>query len=119
VYGPPRTIRRLQTGQASQRPELSTAFAAGGNDAAVRLALVPSAGARNFVESLSADLPEELGGGPITPITRGLQWAVLSVQAPPHAGAKLIVQAKDAENAKALNNILDKAFAYARQEAKG
>ena len=52
-------------------------------------------------------LPQELGGGPITPISQGVRWVTLAYDMPPKPLARLVVQAQNAEAAGQLRGIVD------------
>ena len=43
------------------------------------------------------NLPKELGGGPITTITRGLSWTAIGLTPDPEPSVQLVVQGKDAD----------------------
>jgi hypothetical protein len=87
--------------QPVERPELKAAFAAAG-DAMVQVALIPPPASRRAVEELAPQWPQELGGGPTSVLTRGVVWAALSIDLPPHVGARLTIQSENASAAEAL-----------------
>ena len=60
-------------------------------------------------------LPKELGGGPITGVTRGLLWTAAGLSPDPEPRRQLVVQAKDAESAQALNALGKSILQYLRQ----
>ena len=66
-------------------PNLLAAMAAGG-DTSIQIAIVPSTTLRRSIEESLAVLPEELGGGPITTLTRGLSWISLTFGVRTQAG---------------------------------
>ena len=90
--------------------DLAKAFAAAGADAPFRLALVPGEAARKLLEEQSPTLPEELGGGDVKLVSRGVRWATLSISQKPAIGINLTIQASDAEHAKGLMELLAKAI---------
>jgi prepilin-type processing-associated H-X9-DG protein len=99
------------------RPELEKAFAEAG-DAPVRVAFSPPEGLRQLLAH-AKELPEELGGGPVTPVSSGLRWASLALQTrSDHEGfsLSLIIQAKDAATAQQLSGILDTAHQTVAKE---
>ena len=66
-------LERVRQLKPVERPELAAAFATLG-DTGAELVLTPSADTRRVVEEMLPILPKELGGGPITSVTRGLLW---------------------------------------------
>lgn len=96
AHGP--TVERLKQLQAVPRPELEPALAATGN-AAVQLVVLPAADQRRAIEELMPDLPEEIGGGPSTLLTRGMIWASCGIDLPPQLAARLVIQSADASAA--------------------
>ena len=78
----PATLERLKKLKPQPRPELSQAFEAAGKGQ-IHLATIPSEDARKSLESLVTNLPDELGGGSIESVTRGMKWACLAIELPP------------------------------------
>jgi hypothetical protein len=99
-------LERARAIKAVDRPDLMKALDAGG-DAAVTAAAAPSADSRRALEELLPKLPQEVGGGPSTVVTRGVVWANLALRPPPNGSLKLVVQSKDPEAAKALGALVD------------
>jgi prepilin-type processing-associated H-X9-DG protein len=56
------------------------------------------------------NLPPELGGGPITTLTRGVRWATLAMTFEPKPTLRAVVQAKDADTAKSLQALTQNAW---------
>jgi hypothetical protein len=110
-------LERARQADPAERPELTTALAAVG-DTAGELLLVPSADARRVLEETLPNLPRELGGGPITSVSRGLAWAALSLTQDPEPSLRCIVQGKDAASAKALNELGKNTVHLVRQSAQ-
>lgn len=98
-------VKRLE--QKKDRPDLARALAAAG-DTPVRAVLVISADMRKVAEETAPNLPRELGGGPITTVSRGVQWIAASVDPGAKPRVELQVQCSDAESAKAIRDILSK-----------
>jgi prepilin-type processing-associated H-X9-DG protein len=92
------TLKRLRQLKPAPRPELARAFAAAG-DAAGQVLLLPTADSRRVIEELFPTLPRELGGGPSTVLTHGLEWAALGVNTTPGLSLRLTVQSRDAQAA--------------------
>ncbi len=108
VGGAPGQLERLRARKAFQpvsRPELAQAFAAAG-DTTAQFLLIPTADSRKVVEEMMPTLPEEVGGGPSTAVTRGLMWAAVGVDLPPKMSAKLVIQSQDAASARALKGVI-------------
>lgn len=118
VLAPQATIDRLRAAEPTRLPDLASAFDAAGKGQ-FRMALVPQEGARKTVESLIAELPDELGGGSIQIISRGMQWMSLAVGLPPSPSLKIVVQATDPAAAAKLNEVITKAINWAGQRKEG
>ncbi|MCI0459302.1 MAG: DUF1559 domain-containing protein [Gemmataceae bacterium] len=101
--------RRL-TLKPQARPELARAFAAAG-DTSAQFLVLPTADHRRVIEELLPTLPDELGGGPSTVLTRGLQWAAVGIDGPPKAALRVVVQSQDADSARKLRAWLENALA--------
>jgi hypothetical protein len=115
--GPKTTIGRLKTMTPSARADLATAFAAVPN-AAVAAVLVPSADQRRVLEESLPKLPEQLGGGPGTVVSRGVRWAAVGVTTKPKLSVNLVAQAPDARAAQALQSVFTKGAEFVAQAAK-
>ena len=101
--------------EAAARPDLAKAFAAGG-DAPFRMALVPGEAGRKFMEEKHPTLPEQVGGGDIKLISRGVRWATAGITQKPSFGMNLTVQASDAESAKGLMDLFAKSMASLKEQ---
>jgi len=104
VGGGEKTMARLKTLKADQRPELAKAFAAAG-DTAIQAILIPSNENRRIVEEIMPKLPQELGGGPITVVTRGVLWGSLGMDLAPKTSVQLTVQSQDSASAQKLRDL--------------
>lgn len=111
------TIDRLKSLSPSARPDLPKAFAALPN-AVAQIALVPGKDQRRIVEEMLPNLPAQLGGGPGTILTRGIQWAVCGVESKPSAQVSVVIQCKDASAATAIQEIAGKAVMFAARAGK-
>lgn len=98
----------LALAQKAKNAEAQQAFGAV-QGAAVKMVLLPPRPFLRAQEEVAPKLPPELGGGPITTITRGFQWAALGVDLEPKLRLKATLQATDADAAQALHQIIDKA----------
>jgi prepilin-type processing-associated H-X9-DG protein len=108
-------LDRIREGRPAARPELAKAFAAAG-DAAIRVVLVPTADSRRVVEEMLPMLPEQIGGGPTTAITRGVLWVAAGIEMKPDLLLRMRVQSESAEAAKALDGVIGRILERARQE---
>lgn len=100
-------LERVRVAAAVARPELSAAFAAAGaGRIAARLLILPSVELRRVLEETVPSFPAELGGGPITDLTRGMMWAASGLEVEPGPSLRLIVEAKDPVAAKALERLV-------------
>jgi prepilin-type processing-associated H-X9-DG protein len=99
------TRKRLRTLKPVPRPELAQALA---GTELLRLVLVPTTDTARILEEVMPMLPDELGGGPIRPLSRGLRWAAVNVEAP-RLGLRWTVQAADNASARALHQLLGEA----------
>lgn len=99
----PAVLKRVQAMTPVPRPEILDGL---GKDApAGRLVVAPTTDARRILEEVLPTLPEQLGGGPITALTKG--WRYLTLDADPAAGtARLTVHGKDADAARDLEALL-------------
>lgn len=96
-----RTLKRLKIAEPDVRPALADAFRAAG-DTDAQILLLPTDNDRRVVEELMPTLPEQIGGGPSTIVTRGVRWLALGIDAPPKMSLRLTVQSADAKAAAAL-----------------
>ncbi len=65
---------------------------------------------RRIFEEMLTTLPRELGGGPVTTVTRGVRWASVTLEAEPKVTVRLVVQSRDSGTAKALNELVQDAL---------
>lgn len=118
VFGEPQTLDRLKAAKPAPRIELARAFDAAGNGQ-IRIALIPQEGPRKAFEGIAADLPKELGGGPIQTVSRGLSWASISIAFPPNPSLRVLIQSPDAGSAAKLNDVITHAIDWARDRKEG
>ncbi len=98
-------LARLRSSKPDPRPELANAFAAAG-DGFAQLLVVPGADVRRVVEEILPNLPSQVGGGPITTLTRGCLWADLGMNGPPRESLQIVIQSKDAAAANSFAALL-------------
>lgn len=104
VAAPGSTFDRLRKSPPDPRPELAQAFEAAGDTAGQVLILPPKHAARVLDEVLPT-LPEELGGGPSSVVTRGLLWVAIGVNVTPKVSHRAVTQARDNQAAVALREM--------------
>jgi Protein of unknown function (DUF1559) len=107
-------LDRVRQLKPVNRSELGAAFATLG-DTSAELVLIPSVDTRRVVEEILPILPKELGGGPITGVTRGLLWTAAGLNPEPEPRLQFVVQAKDAESAQILSALGKSLIQYSRQ----
>jgi len=109
VAGTPAGLASIRNAVPKARPELTAAMAAG-DDPSIQVAIMPSTTQRRSIEESMTVLPSQLGGGPITTLTRGLSWISLTLAFGPKPVVRAVVQAKDPDTAKALLNLAQDAL---------
>src|SRR5205085_3766707 len=85
------TLQKLNNFMPAPRPDIARAMV---EDPAAALTAVvaPSNDTRKVIEAVMPRLPREMGGGPSTVLTHGLQWGTLNVHLPPQASLKFVAQ---------------------------
>jgi hypothetical protein len=100
-------LARLEKMTPDPRPELATALEAAG-DTAVQIILLPPKHFKRVFEETMPQLPQEIGGGPSSVITKGCLWAALGMDLSPRLSARLVVQSQDAAAAAGLADLCSK-----------
>lgn len=119
VLGWTPTIERLRAAAPlALQTDLAGAFDAAGKGQ-IRIALIPQEGARKMVENLITALPQELGGGSIQIVSRGMQWMSLAIGLPPSPSLRIVVQGTNAAAAGKLNDVINRAITWAAQRKEG
>lgn len=98
-------IDRAAAQGGKARPEVFEAMAAVAT-LPVRAVFAPTADMRRVVETMSPNLPKEVGGGPSATLTRGVRWLAVGAQAGEGLSGTLIIQSLDEPSASALNNAI-------------
>jgi hypothetical protein len=111
-------IDRILRAKPADRPELSAALKES-PDSRIQIALIPSAVQRKALEEAMPTLPVPLGGGSISTLTRGMQWASLALTFEPKPIVRIVVQGKDADAAKALQKLAKDGLNLAAGSLKG
>lgn len=101
--GSERAWQRIERQEPDTRPELAEAFGAAG-DTALQMLILPTDEHRRVVEQIMPRLPQEIGQGPSTILTRGMLWAAIGIGAPPDVSLRLVMQSQDAAAATALRS---------------
>jgi hypothetical protein len=70
----------------------------------MQVVLLPSTSSRQIVEQLLPTLPRELGGGPSTVLTRGIQWAAAGQEITPKMALHVVIQSQDTKAAQKLHD---------------
>jgi hypothetical protein len=91
----------LKTLKPAPRPEVAAGFAAAG-DTAAQVLLIPPAYTSRVIEEVMPQLPKEIGNGPSSILTRGISWAAVGIDLPPHPALRLVIKSQDAAAATAL-----------------
>jgi hypothetical protein len=104
VVAPDMTFDRLRKSPPDPRPELAQAFEAAGDTAGQVLILPPKHAAR-VLDDVLPTLPDELGGGPSSVVTRGLLWVAIGVNVTPKVSHRAVTQARDNQAAVALREM--------------
>jgi hypothetical protein len=97
------THQRLKKQKPGSRPDVVEALAGAGP---ARLVMVPTRDAARILEETMPALPEEVGGGSIKPLSRGLKGVTLDLETMPKPELRLTVRAADSAAAKALDALI-------------
>ncbi|MBP8261816.1 MAG: hypothetical protein KA118_19360 [Verrucomicrobia bacterium] len=98
-------LERIRALKPADLGHLESAFAAA-RPGVLQAALLPYQDAGRIIEELMPALPSMLGGGSSSTLTRGLQWATLSIQQPPEWSVELAIRSTTAADAEALHQWL-------------
>lgn len=116
--GTPDVLDRVRGAKPTRRGDLTAALSSSG-DAPALLLIVPSANQRRVVEELVPTLPQELGGGAMTAITRDLRWASVALGAGAKPTVRVVVQSRNPASAAVLNRLFLDALKLLSQAAHG
>jgi prepilin-type processing-associated H-X9-DG protein len=116
VCGAEATIERLKAMKPAPRPELAKAFGLAG-DTAAQFIFSPTDDTRRVLREMLPRLPDEIGGGSGKMLADGVQWAVISANAPPKLSLDVRVQSKDEDSAAALRGLVMSGIQILRQKA--
>jgi serine/threonine protein kinase len=98
---PPGDATAIEVNTAKRREEFAPAIECAQANAAWAV-FAPSTHTRRLVERMMPQLPQFIGGGPVTVVTRDLSWASLGINGPPEAAVHVVVKLRDVEAAKEI-----------------
>jgi len=107
-------LREEQNGTAATPEPLARAASlalTGEHD--VELVLMPTADVVRVLEAMLPELPREIGGGPVSLLTRGLSRAAMRMQLPPEEFVDLAIESESPEDARALHGWIERLAARA------
>ena len=117
IAGRKEVIERVKAIEPDCRPGLAPAFEAAG-DTTIQLLVLPPKHTQRVVEEILPELPEAIGGGATTSLTRGFLWGAVGLSGPPKLTARVVVQSEDkqyAAKAQAKWGDVAKAVAKAKE----
>lgn len=101
LAGDDATLERARAMTPTVRPELAAALDAA-VDAPIALAISTPEDLRRAIEEQVVGLPDELGGGPSSLVSRGLKWASVAYRPGATSPIRLLVQAASGQDAAKL-----------------
>ncbi len=108
VAGTSAALDRVRSSQSSSQADLAAAFAAVGDEKiGMRLLLIPSAETRRILEETIPNLPKELGGGPITQLTRGVLWVAAGLDSGTKPSLKVVAASSSPDAARSVRQLGD------------
>jgi hypothetical protein len=116
VGGSEAALERVRERKPQPWPQLARALAAAG-DAPLRGVIVLPDYFRRALEEIMPTLPKELGGGPTTVLTRGLQWVSLGVN-PANTTIRVTAQTADEPAAKGIQSLIASSFKALSRDAE-
>ena len=97
---------RIKNLAPTNRPQLAEAIEAL-KGSVVGIALSPSSGQRRTLEETIPELPQELGGGSITAVSKGMEWTILRFDGEPKLDLRLVAMAVNPAAAKELHTLYE------------
>src|SRR5262249_46896962 len=116
VGGSDATRKRLKGLKSTPRADVAGALAGA---SPLRLVLVPTRDLGRILEETMPTLPDEVGGGSVKPLSRGLRWLALGFDPAPKRSITLTAQAADAPSAKALAELASRAVKALAADKEG
>ena len=80
------------------------------------IVVIPPRSLVRAAEELMPNLPKELGGGSTTELARAFRFAVIGADLSDKLGLEIAVQAKDADGAKRIDDVIGKALSATAKE---
>jgi hypothetical protein len=117
LVGTAKAVESALERKPKQTPALAKAFAAV-EGAATQWVVLPPRSFLRAQEELVPELPKELGGGPISVITKGFQWAAVGADISPKLQVKAIAQATDEAAAAKLLKLIEAAIGHLAAQAE-
>src|SRR5262245_10430440 len=105
-------VKEAQKGKADTA-ELEAAFTAAGDTLYQAVVRAPAPLRRALSETMP-QLPKEFGEAPLSVIDKGVTWIAQGVDVSPKVRTRIVIQSQDADAAKALLDVIGKAFDYVR-----
>ncbi len=110
-------LQQVKAAKPADRPDVRTSLAAT-NGMAIRGAFAMPADVRRAIEELLPALPRELGGEPGAVYARGIRWISGGIATKDRISATAILQAADAQAAKAIADLLGKVVRLGMEEGR-
>lgn len=101
---------RVKTIEPQAQPAVEKGFAAAGDSTGQAVFIVTDETRKFLGAFMPPTLPPQLGGGSSAVLTDGVQFIAAGVTPPPSQALAITIQAKDAEAAKALGELADRAM---------
>lgn len=117
VAGSAGAVARIGGVRPAPRPEFAEALAAGGATP-IRLVFMPSSVQRRAIDESMANLPDALGGGPITTVTRGVRWVSVGLDLGPAPRLHATVQADSPAAATEVQKVIESGLASMANEVR-
>ncbi len=109
VAGASWVMNRRKDKTPAPRPELDKA-AARAKPGAIQIFLIPTVDARRVLEAMLPSMAGQKFQIPTNALVNGLQWAVKSINLPPHGSVDVYVESGNADSARALQGIIAQAW---------
>ncbi len=109
VHAPKTWIDAANKAASIDRPNLTKAFESAGNGP-ISVAVVPSDTIRAMLEQAMPVIPPEMGGGPVTDLSRGIEWISIATGNNINDPARIVAQANSPEAAAKIEEIANTAI---------
>lgn len=106
----------IKTGPGGALPQAWAKALEAGQDAPLRIAVVPTLALRKSFEENLPTLTLPARPVPITTLTRGIGWLGISIWLPPKPRVQMVVQSPDAAAAQALADLVNQSIPDMRKE---